>query len=121
MADDIRERLAKCTGFEWDDGNPDKSWLRHEVSQAEAEQALLNIPLVIRATVTQQVYARTTRGAEPRFIALGQTDAGRLLAVVFTVRGTLARVISARAMSKAERRAYGHVEADTEGDSGVPE
>jgi uncharacterized DUF497 family protein len=43
---------------------------------------------------------------EPRFAALGQTAGGRLLTIVFTIRGTLIRVISARAMSRRERRMY---------------
>jgi len=89
---DLEDLLAGLDGFEWDGGNSDKNWRRHEVRQAETEQALLNTPLVCAAD--------THRGGEPRFIALGQSDAGRLLAVVFTVRGTRIRVISARAMSK---------------------
>ena len=35
-----------------------------------------------------------TSGKASRFTALGQTDAGRLLFVVFTLRGSLIRVIS---------------------------
>jgi uncharacterized DUF497 family protein len=110
----LEDLVAGLAGFEWDSGNSDKNWLRHEVSQSEAEQALLNIPLVIGTTVARL-------GTEPRFIALGQTDVGRPLTVVFTVRGSLVRVISARAMSKAERRAYGRIEADAEADSDLPE
>jgi uncharacterized DUF497 family protein len=45
-------------------------------------------------------------GIEPRFYALGQTDSGRLLFVVFTIRGELLRVISARDMSKCEKKEY---------------
>jgi predicted DNA binding CopG/RHH family protein len=41
--------------------------------------------------------------SEPRFIALGRTDGGRRLTIVFTIRGPRIRVISARPMSKAER------------------
>ena len=44
---------------------------------------------------------------ESRQCAFGRTDAGRLLAVVFTVRGSLLRVISVRPMSRRERRGYG--------------
>ena len=36
----------------------------------------------------------------------GQTTAGRLLLVVFTIRGELIRVISARDMSRKEREIY---------------
>ena len=43
---------------------------------------------------------------ERRFAALGKTNADRRLAIVFTFRGTLVRVISARDMSKRERRIY---------------
>ena len=43
---------------------------------------------------------------EARYFAFGRTDGGRLLTVVFTVRGQLLRVISARPMSRRERRGY---------------
>lgn len=104
---DLEELVAGLEGFEWDAGNSAKNWLRHEVQQAEAEQALLNTPLVVNLT--------TKHGAtEARYIALGQTDAGRLLTVVFTIRGSKIRVISARAMSKPERKIYGQVHASAE-------
>jgi predicted DNA binding CopG/RHH family protein len=43
---------------------------------------------------------------EDRYYALGRTSADRRLFVAFTMRGTLVRVISARDMSRTERRAY---------------
>jgi uncharacterized DUF497 family protein len=49
---------------------------------------------------------------EPRYAALGQTDAGRQLSIVFTLRDTLVRVISARDMSRPERRIYEQAQAD---------
>jgi len=111
---DFEDLVARLEGFEWDEGNAAKNWLRHEVQQAEAEQALLNTPLVVKVT--------TKHGArEPRFIALGQTDVGRLLTVVFTIRGTRLRVISARPMSKPERKIYGQAQASPEGDPDVHE
>ena len=94
-------------GFEWDAGNSDKNWLRREARQAEAEQALLNTPLVVSVTAKHS-------GPEPRHVALGRTEAGRFLTVVFTVRGTRVRVISARAMSRAERVVYGQIETDAQ-------
>jgi uncharacterized DUF497 family protein len=109
--DDI---VAGLDGFEWDEGNSAKNWLRHEVEQAEAEQALLNTPLVVN---TSHKHA----AAEARYVALGQTDAGRLLTVVFTIRGTRVRVISARAMSKPERKIYGQVQAQPEAPPDVQE
>jgi uncharacterized DUF497 family protein len=110
----LEDLVAGLEGFEWDEGNSAKNWLRHEVQQAEAEQALLNTPLVVSVT--------TKHGAaEPRYIALGQTDAGRLLTIVFTVRGKRIRVISARAMSKPERKIYGQIQASAEGPPDVHE
>lgn len=41
-----------------------------------------------------------------RYFVLGQTDAGRELFLVFTLRDELIRVISAREMSRKERKVY---------------
>ena len=111
---DLEGLIAGLEGFEWDEGNSAKNWLRHEVQQAEAEQALLNTPLVVNVTIKHGA-------SEPRLIALGQTDLGRMLTVVFTIRGTRLRVISARAMSKPERKIYGQVQASPEGDPDIHE
>jgi uncharacterized DUF497 family protein len=43
---------------------------------------------------------------EVRYHALGLSDSGRRLALVFTSRGALVRVIAARDMSRRERRVY---------------
>jgi uncharacterized DUF497 family protein len=43
---------------------------------------------------------------ESRFAILGQTNDARLLAVVFTIRGKLIRVIMARDMHRRERSFY---------------
>ena len=96
----LDEFFSGLEGFEWDDGNSDKNWHRHAVRQVEAEQTLLNRPLLLALDDKHS-------HQEPRFIVLGQTDTQRQLAVVFTVRGTRIRVISARPMSQPERRIYG--------------
>lgn len=84
-------------GFQWDAGNSAKNWRRHNVSQTEAEQLFLNRPVVV---------TDARAGPETRRFAFGRTDGGRLLTVVFTVRGPLLRVISARPMSRRERTGY---------------
>ncbi len=91
--------LAKCTGFEWDSHNADKIWLKHHVSPSECEQVFFNLPLVVTDDVKHSEQ-------ENRFFALGQTDAERFLFIVFTIRKNKIRVISARDMSRKERRAY---------------
>ena len=93
------EVLAQCTGFDWDAGNAEKNWELHRVTRAEAEQVFFNRPALVAPDMGHS-------SQESRYAALGQTNAGRLLAIVFTIRGTLLRVISARNMSRRERRLY---------------
>lgn len=96
---DIHERLSRASGFQWDAGNLEKIWLSHQVSAAESEQVFFNRPLV---AMEDPAHSQL----EERFFCLGQTDAGRLLFIAFTMRGELIRVISARDTSRRERRAY---------------
>ena len=92
------DQLAACTGFQWDEGNSDKNGDKHRVLRTEAEQVFFNRPVLV---------APARSATESRYAALGQTDDGRRLLVVFSVRQTLIRVISARDMSRAERGMYG--------------
>lgn len=103
MADDLWEKLSRCEGFEWDAGNAAKIWDRHGVAPGEVEHVFFNRPLVATVDLAHL-------SAEPRFLALGQTGAGRRLFVVFTFRRRLIRVISARDMSRRERQEYDHAE-----------
>ena len=49
----LEEFLADLEGFEWDAGNSDKNWRNHEVRQAEAEQVLLNRPVMFASDLKQ--------------------------------------------------------------------
>ena len=93
------ERLAGCEGFQWDTGNTTKVRDRHRVTPAECEELFFNRPLVVGSDEKHST-------GEERLYALGQSDSGRLMFVVFTIRGRLIRVISARDMSRKERRIY---------------
>jgi uncharacterized DUF497 family protein len=53
---------------------------------------------------------------ESRYYALGQTDRSRGLFVVFAIRGRLIRVISARDLTRKERRIYQAYEKTEEKD-----
>ena len=92
---------AHVAGFDGDAGNSRKSADKHSVSQAEAEQAFFNEPLLL---IPDQKHSQL----EPRYHALGKTDQGRLLHITFTLRAdeTLIRVISARDMHRKERGYY---------------
>ncbi|MCB2263487.1 MAG: BrnT family toxin [Candidatus Thiosymbion ectosymbiont of Robbea hypermnestra] len=94
------ERI-QLTGFDWDRGNARKSVDKHGVRQAEAESVFFNKPLLL---LPDPKHSRQ----EPRYHALGATNAGRLLHITFTLRGsgTLIRVISARDMHRKERIHY---------------
>ena len=95
----LPELIPGVTGFNWDEGNSAKIWQRHSVTQADAEQVFFNRPLVVGESSIHP-------SQETRQFVLGRTDEGRELTVVFTLRGSLLRVISARPMSRKERRIY---------------
>ncbi len=91
--------LKECTEFEWDDGNATKNWEKHAVTRAECEQIFFNKPLVV-------TFDAKHSDQEQRYFALGRTNSGRNLFVVFTIRAAAIRVISARNMNKKEVKIY---------------
>lgn len=91
--------LWGCVGFDWDEGNSEKNWIKHRVSRGEAEEVFFNQPLLVADDEAHSLN-------ESRYYALGRTNAHRLLFVVFTIRGSLIRVISARNMTRREREVY---------------
>jgi uncharacterized protein len=95
-ADDL---LSQAEGFEWDNNNAEKNWRKHGVMPTECEQIFFNQPLVV-----WEDWRHSRR--ELRYRALGHTNAGRLLLVVFTLRRRLFRVISARDMTRREKEEY---------------
>lgn len=93
------KQLSTCTGFEWDEGNSEKNWIKHKVTRSECEQIFFNRPLVVADDGKHSL-------DEVRYYALSQTDKRRRLFLVFTIRGSLIRVISARDMNRAEKGIY---------------
>jgi uncharacterized DUF497 family protein len=91
--------LNNIDGFEWDEGNRTKNWIKHQVSTSECEELFFNLPLLFAndAQHSQE---------EKRFYVLGQTNAERRLFISFTIRKNKIRVISARDMSRKERQIY---------------
>lgn len=86
-------------GFQWDQGNIDRNLIKHNVENWESEQVFFNKPLLIFDDPKHPI-------PEKRWAAFGKTDADRFLIVIFTKRGDLIRVISARDMNKKERKFY---------------
>lgn len=94
--------VGQWTGFEWDAGNRGKN-VKHRVSDDECEEVFFSLPVVLGVDTTHSKH-------EDRSYVLGQTNASRRLFVAFTIRGTRIRVISARDMTRNERRAYDEAE-----------
>jgi uncharacterized DUF497 family protein len=95
----MKNSLDGVVGFQWDRDNLEKNLVKHQVNDWECEQVFFNQPLVILEDPKHSMVER-------RWAGFGRTDAGRLLVVVFTRRGKLIRVISARSMSRRERKFY---------------
>jgi len=93
------DAIRQAEGFDWDEGNETKNWLKHRVSRSECEEVFFNRPLVVAEDFEHS-------NAEDRFLVLGQSDRGRRLFLVYVLRRNLIRVISAREMTPRERRAY---------------
>lgn len=91
--------LSQLTGFDWDEHNSDKNWEKHEVLAVECEEVFFNLPLLLQS---DEAHSQN----EPRYYVLGHTRVGRRLFIAFTIREDKIRVISARDMSKKERKIY---------------
>lgn len=86
------------TEFDWDDGNEDHLWERHQVTPDEVEEVF--------AGVFRWRKGRTNDGIQ-YYVGLGQTQSGRYLAVFFQIKKPrIVRVASSRPMSRAERKWY---------------
>ncbi|NTW70447.1 MAG: BrnT family toxin [Chlorobiaceae bacterium] len=87
------------SGFQWDKGNISKNWEKHRVSFSECEEIFFNQPLIVADDEKHS-------GEEKRFFALGKTDRGKRLFLVFTFRNDQIRVISPRSMNRKEEDIY---------------
>jgi uncharacterized protein len=108
-------RSAGAEGFEWDAFNVGHI-ARHGVQPPEAEEALAGDARTIRSVVSGS--------GEERWLSVGSTSRGRLLAVVWTVRGTRVRVVTAYAADKRLQRFYERAKfgnSSTEAGSPIPD
>ena len=83
--------------LEWNERKALANRRKHGVDFADAATALYDpLALTIRDDAT----------TEERFVTLGMDALGRMLVVVYTVRGDALRLISARGATPSERRQY---------------
>ena len=101
--EDIYNFLHQAVGFEWDKHNFRKNWEKNGITPYECEQVFFNQPFIVAEEVIHSE-------VEDRFFALGKTDVGTKLFVVFTILKKLIRIISARQMNKKEKTSYGKYE-----------
>jgi hypothetical protein len=86
-------------GFEWDLEKARANSLKHGVSFLEAVEVFHD---ELAVTVPDPDHS----ASESRYLTFGATFARRCLVVSYTERGDRIRVISARAMTPRERKAY---------------
>ena len=82
--------------FEWDQAKAARNLTKHQVSFDEAKLAVSD---------GNRVEFPQRRGGEDRWIAVGASGA-KLLAVIYTERGSKVRIISARRATPDEKKAY---------------
>lgn len=85
--------------IEFDPEKAKSNLLKHRVSFSHAEQ-------VLRDPMALTIEDPDAEG-EQRFVSLGTDALGRVLVVVYTLRGQRIRLISARKASKGEMEQYG--------------
>jgi len=94
-------QFSSIAGFQWDEGNSQKSAQKHDVHPTHAEEFFFNTPLIIS---NDDKHSRD----EKRYLALGITNKKRFLTVIFTLResNTLIRIIFSRDQHQKERIVY---------------
>jgi len=91
----------KIEGVIWLRDIVDKLAFKHHVETDEVEEVLNGKPKF-------RFIEKGERRGEDVYLALGQTDAGRYLSVLFIYKKTReALILSARDMARKERRRYG--------------
>ena len=91
--------LPDPLSFQWDKGNVNKNLVKHGVSNQEIEEAFSDEAKVI--------YNDTFHSElEGRYILLGKTKFERFVYIVFAVRNSMVRVISARDLNRKEYKFY---------------
>ncbi len=85
--------------FEWDEEKAAANLADHKVSFDEAK-TVFDDPLYVDFYDPDHSYD------EHRYLIVGKSQQGRLLIVSYTERGDAVRLISAREVTSAERKAY---------------
>lgn len=92
--------------FEWDKWNLDKIYFKHGVTPKETEEVFIDDGSIVLPDIEHSQ-------KEDRFIIVGKSLSKSDLFIIFTLRGSKTRVISARRMHKKEVEQYAKVKKNT--------
>ncbi len=87
--------MHRIEAFIWEDWVLEKLTAKHGVEYLEVEDVFFNPPYKVR------------RATSNKYLLYGRTENGRYLFVVFVWVGSAVKVISARDMTRTERRYFG--------------
>lgn len=90
----------KIENFIWLQHIIDKLAFKHHVEPGEVEEVFDNLPKI-------RFVQKGDRKGEDVYMALGRSEAGRYLAVIFIIKKNNALILSARDMANKERKQYG--------------
>jgi uncharacterized protein len=82
--------------FDWDEQN-EQHLAKHSISRSDAEDVLSGTHILLEYQMEEN---------EQRWVAVGATRTGRILAIVFTVRGEAVRPITGWAADKETAALY---------------
>lgn len=85
--------------FEWDDSKEARNFDKHGVSFDEASSVFMDPFFLVFQDPDHSE-------GEHRFLIFGSSSQGRCLVVSYTERGDSVRIISAREMTRTERKSY---------------
>jgi uncharacterized DUF497 family protein len=96
----FRESLVRIEGFVWLNLIENKLEAKHRVSRKEVEEVFKDKPQF-------RFVEKGHRKGEDVYVALGTTEAGRYLAVLFILKPTnAALILTARDMARGEKKLY---------------
>jgi uncharacterized protein len=97
MAEDMPELFAHICSFEWNQTKRESNLRDHKIDFVDVKGIFDDYTLA----------RRSDRHGEIRYEVFGYVE-GREVAVAFTIRGNVCRIISARRASRKERREFYH-------------
>ena len=92
--------LPEVLEFDWDEGNEQKNWIKHNVSAKEAEEPFFTDEQLILEDI------RHSTKLEARYILIGKSKQDRILFIVYTFRENKIRIISTRDADRKEVLLY---------------